>query len=261
MSSLDWAAFYIPHPEKAQTGGEDAYFYTDDRGFSSAAVFDGVGGWAEEGVDPKIWAQTLALNAMMSVYDDDDLLTVLNEAYDATLTTGKQGSSTAVMVRHDDGSETLQYINLGDSGVAIYRNGRLFFETNPQSIGFNYPYQLSSDGAETPDEADRGSVPIKPGDIIVLASDGLWDNLYHVEIAKLIESCTDSQEMAEKLCVAAYQASNDNNRWAPFGQKAVEDLYSERDTDDLDWSSDTPPLTKWMGGKQDDIAIIVGTVY
>ena len=78
----------------------------------------------------------LALNAMMSIYDDDDLLTVLDEAYDAT-DNGKQGSCTAVMVLTMT-DQTLQYINLGDSGVAIYRNGRLFFETNPQSIGFNY---------------------------------------------------------------------------------------------------------------------------
>ena len=52
MVSIDWAAFYIPHPSKAEKGGEDAYFYLETNGMSAAAVFDGVGGWNEEGVDP-----------------------------------------------------------------------------------------------------------------------------------------------------------------------------------------------------------------
>jgi hypothetical protein len=67
--------------------------------------------------------------------------------------------------------------------------------------------------------------------------------------------------MAQKLTIAAYQASNDDKRWAPFGQKAVEGLYADRNPHDLDWESETPPLKEWMGGKPDDIAVIVGTVY
>jgi len=261
MVSIDWAAFYVPHPEKAEKGGEDAYFYQEDNDFSMAAVFDGVGGWNDEGIDPKIWAQAMADNTMEYMQSEAGIITALDEAYAETLRSKIQGSCTAVVVKHNKGTTTLQYANLGDSGVAIYRNGRIFFETAEQTLAFNYPYQLSSDRSETPQDADRGSIPIKQGDIIVLGSDGLWDNLYHVEINKMLSSAVDAQEMAEKLTIAAFQASNDDKRWAPFGQKAVENLYAHREPEDLDWESEPAPLTQWLGGKSDDISVVVGTVY
>ena len=59
MVSIDWAAFYIPHPSKAEKGGEDAYFYMETNGMAAAAVVDGVGGWNEEGVDQRIWAESM----------------------------------------------------------------------------------------------------------------------------------------------------------------------------------------------------------
>ncbi len=37
--------------------------------------------------------------------------------------------------------------------------------------------------------------------------------------------------------------------------------YWHRDPEDLDWESEPAPLTRWMGGKPDDISVIVGTVY
>ena len=45
----------IPHPDKKDKGGEDA-FYADDRVLS---VADGVGGWVEVGVDPANYSRKL----------------------------------------------------------------------------------------------------------------------------------------------------------------------------------------------------------
>lgn len=45
----------IPHPKKAYKGGEDA-FYADER---LLAVADGVGGWADVGVDPGLYSKQL----------------------------------------------------------------------------------------------------------------------------------------------------------------------------------------------------------
>ena len=42
----------VPHPDKAEKGGEDACFVLRDQG--AFGVMDGVGGWAEEGVDPAV---------------------------------------------------------------------------------------------------------------------------------------------------------------------------------------------------------------
>ena len=40
---------YLPHPDKVETGGEDAHFICEEKGVIGVA--DGVGGWADVGVD------------------------------------------------------------------------------------------------------------------------------------------------------------------------------------------------------------------
>jgi len=59
----------IPHPQKVHKGGEDAYFANKKyvnrfltnflNKFSVLAVADGVGGWAEYGVDPALYSKEL----------------------------------------------------------------------------------------------------------------------------------------------------------------------------------------------------------
>jgi len=46
----------IPHPEKAHKGGEDA-FYSNSK---LLCVCDGVGGWANHGVDPGLYSKSFA---------------------------------------------------------------------------------------------------------------------------------------------------------------------------------------------------------
>ena len=45
----------IPHPDKAYSGGEDAYFANNQL----LIVADGVGGWADYGVDPGFYSRFL----------------------------------------------------------------------------------------------------------------------------------------------------------------------------------------------------------
>ena len=45
----------VPHPSKAGKGGEDALFVDDNL----LVVADGVGGWAQYGVDPGIFSSRL----------------------------------------------------------------------------------------------------------------------------------------------------------------------------------------------------------
>jgi len=48
----------LPHPDKAHYGGEDAYF-ASAAGGGALGVADGVGGWAESGVNPAQYSRTL----------------------------------------------------------------------------------------------------------------------------------------------------------------------------------------------------------
>ncbi|KAF6262708.1 hypothetical protein COO60DRAFT_586442 [Scenedesmus sp. NREL 46B-D3] len=52
------AAAYLPHPEKESYGGEDAHFVSNISG-GAIGVADGVGGWAESGVNPAEYSRTL----------------------------------------------------------------------------------------------------------------------------------------------------------------------------------------------------------
>ncbi len=47
--------FVLPHMQKRHKGGEDAAVLTD----TVLAVADGVGGWAENGVDPANYSRRL----------------------------------------------------------------------------------------------------------------------------------------------------------------------------------------------------------
>ena len=61
--TLEAAAVVLPHPRKARTGGEDAYFIGD----SVYGVFDGVGGVREVGLIPGSMSNALAIETAKEV--------------------------------------------------------------------------------------------------------------------------------------------------------------------------------------------------
>ena len=67
--------------------------------------------------------------------------------------------------------------NLGDSGLMIMREGARIFRTKEQQHEFDLPYQLGTDAKVSAKDATFEQVLIKKGDIVIVASDGLWDNL------------------------------------------------------------------------------------
>lgn len=50
-----YGSHMIPHPQKAYKGGEDAMYTSDNL----LVVADGVGGWADQGVDPGLYSKKL----------------------------------------------------------------------------------------------------------------------------------------------------------------------------------------------------------
>ena len=57
MSTFEFGNCLIPHPDKADRGGEDALFTSDE--MNALGVSDGVGGWYFRGVNPGIYAREL----------------------------------------------------------------------------------------------------------------------------------------------------------------------------------------------------------
>ncbi|KAK8970162.1 putative protein phosphatase 2C 55 [Platanthera guangdongensis] len=87
----------LPHPDKEETGGEDAHFICDDE--KVIGVADGVGGWADLGVDAGQYAKELMSNSVSALLNEPEVminpLRVLEKAY---YSTKAKGSSTACII-------------------------------------------------------------------------------------------------------------------------------------------------------------------
>lgn len=88
---------YLPHPAKEETGGEDAHFICGDE--QVIGVADGVGGWADVGVDAGEFARELMSHSFRAVQEESthaiDPARVLEKAHSSTKA---KGSSTACII-------------------------------------------------------------------------------------------------------------------------------------------------------------------
>lgn len=248
------AAHAIPHPTKAHKpggSGEDAFFVA--AGGRVFGVADGVGGWASVGVDPSLYSRALmAAAAQAAAADPEQRLTpreVLQRAYEAPGTRAVVGTSTACVASLR--GSTLRVANLGDSGALVVRDGGVAHRTREQQHSFNCPYQLGTDSEDTPAMADQYEWNgVRQGDVVVLGTDGLWDNLFDHAIAREVADYLAakpaarpadlrraSHELAQRIAVKALAAANSATARTPF------------------WSKPDGP--RGYGGKLDDICVVV----
>ena len=89
---------------------------------------------------------------------------------------------------------------------------------------------------------------VEPGDLVISATDGLFDNLHDYEIEDLLarfpcDSVTELQDCATELADFAFEASITRNRDTPYSRAASSefDMF-------------------YQGGKKDDITVVIGKV-
>ncbi|KAJ8458814.1 hypothetical protein OPV22_031740 [Ensete ventricosum] len=235
---------YLPHPDKEETGGEDAHFICVDE--QAVGVADGVGGWADLGVDAGQYARELMSNSVNAIGEEPkgsvDPSRVLEKAY--TITKAR-GSSTACIIALTD--QGIHAINLGDSGFIVVRDGCTIFRSPVQQHDFNFTYQLESgNGSDLPSAAQVFNFPVSSGDVIIAGTDGLFDNLYNNEITAVVVHATRAglgpQVTAQKIAALARQRAQDRNRQTPFSTAAQDAGY------------------RYYGGKLDDITVVVSYI-
>jgi len=239
FNDIDVSAYMVPQVEKFRKGGEDSYYISIDGG--SFGVFDGVGGWADAGVDPREYSYALAA-ACKSAADDlylHDPLEILQYAYDKIKIKNVVGSCTAVIAQVS-GSQ-LSALNLGDSGLRVLRNGGVVSASLEQQHIFNMPFQLGTESKDKPKHAQRVDCDLKDGDIVVLGTDGLFDNMFDNKISKIVKEIQGgkAQDIAKKLAEQAFEISNNERAFTPFVDNAKKQGHL------------------FEGGKPDDITVLV----
>lgn len=212
--------------ERAKTrphSGEDSFFYTatdnTPRGIAFG-VADGVGGWAESGVDPSEFSQALCdeMSELFTAYLTQTSTpsnggsqlpspkALLDKAYANIVDQAviQAGGSTACVGVVSTSTGTLHTANLGDSGFAVFRSGKIAIQSKPQLHAFNTPFQLailpkhirdfearqpahsSRHILDYPKDADTSSFQLKSGDVVVLSTDGFLDNISSSEALAIV---------------------------------------------------------------------------
>ena len=145
-----------PHPAKRDKGGEDAATVTPN----VIAIADGVGGWAESGVDPAKYSRQLCKTIKALLAYDGGVRYMCNPkllCVDAAKQVTEMGSSTCVIASLDPEAPILYTSNLGDSGYLLVRKdgSKLVsvFRSQEQTHGFNFPFQIGT-GGDDPEKAE-----------------------------------------------------------------------------------------------------------
>jgi protein phosphatase PTC7 len=238
------AAFMIPHPDKAHSGGEDSYFISKQH--SVIGVADGVGGWATiANSDSSFWSREIMRRSEACAALKSPREILLRALFG--LESNTQGSTT-VSIAALNHTIIESYI-VGDSGLAVFRNGTLLRKARDSLESFNRPYQIGSNGLDRARDGALTKTLVRGGDVVVLATDGLWDNLAIDEIGRLLGKWQTEMgeeefvlDAAERLAEIANQNGADPNYESPFALKVRESGK------------------QFSGGKPDDVTVVVGLV-
>lgn len=165
----------IPSPMKRRHGGDDAYFISDVG--NAMGVADGVGGYHSLGINPRPFAERLMRESkLLALTGIRDPVEILSSAYAHN---DLLGGSTALIA-----TLTPDYIlaaNLGDSGFMLVRDGSLILKSSRQFHSSNSPYYLGrkvkGGQKDLPSDADRYQIGVRQNDVLIMGTDGLFDNV------------------------------------------------------------------------------------
>ena len=187
----------------------------------------------------------------------------------------------------------MEAANLGDSSFVLISPGRVTYRSEIQTHAFNTPFQLSKVPAqlqarqkifgsqhfsERPSQADVSRHKVGHGDLVVFATDGVWDNLSSGDILNVVtrvmqegdywyhDKSTDETLLNARLIAELPKEirEEDHNTFLP-GLLATA-LMKEAKEAGLDRRRNSPfakevnaryPDEGYMGGKPDDIAVVV----
>ncbi|KAF2482555.1 phosphatase 2C-like domain-containing protein [Neohortaea acidophila] len=260
------------------TNGDDALLASDNL----IATNDGVGAWAQkERGNAPLWSRLLIHFWAVAAEQDEfggpggspDPVRYLDEAYTKTKEVLSEpnawlGTTTAcsALLHYTKERKPMLYVTqLGDCKCLVVRptDKSVVMSTEEQWHYFDCPRQL---GTNSPDEplvnAVLSKLEINEGDLVLVMSDGMTDNLWEEEIAEAAVEALHSWEsdnqqglkqdddgdagdfdkgmrfVAQELVLAARKIAEDPFAASPFMERAVEEGLAIE------------------GGKLDDISVV-----
>mmetsp|Transcript_128987 Transcript_128987/g.360922 ORF Transcript_128987/g.360922 Transcript_128987/m.360922 type:complete len:408 (-) Transcript_128987:95-1318(-) len=277
-------AYQQTHPAKVRMGYKDADATLTSP--MLLGVCDGVSQLEEFNMDPSLLPNELLRTceelAMVQLMPDQPVnpqdayrgpISLLKEAYEAS---ESFGSTTVLLAALDNGTRIhgklhpmIAVLSIGDCELLMLRrtNGRqseleAVFHTEMQRIDYNVqtPLQLARvDGRidEDFDESialeviEKGSavhcVSAYEGDILILGSDGVFDNLFLDEIVEICNEILQPRPQSENLPPSML---------SQVAQRIVKDSHAKSDAKNGQFM-DTP-IGK--GGKVDDTSVVVAEI-
>lgn len=280
-------AFQRTHPSKIRMGYKDADATLTSP--MLLGVCDGVSQLEEYGMDPAVLPhellQTCEELAMLQLVPDGPVnpqdayrgpISLLKEAYEAT---ESKGSTTVLLGALDNSTRIhgklhpmIAVLSIGDCELLMLRRThgpqspfQAVFHTEMQRIDHNVqtPLQLARVDARIDEDFDesialevieKGSavhcISAYEGDIVVMGSDGVFDNLFLDEIVEICNASIAIPRQADFVPVAP-------NILSQISQRIVLEAHSKSSDGGTGNFPDTP-IGK--GGKVDDTSVVVAEI-
>ena len=219
--------------------GQDAHFQTFNKDINTYffGVADGVSGAENKNVNPAEFSLQLCSN-FKSVSENikTNNFTLKKITNLATQNLKVNGSSTFCALSFNTSTGKLNSFNIGDSGYIILRPKltklTCIFKSEIQQYDFNFPYQLShTESGEINYKAviesgNSQTFQLQKGDIVIIGTDGVFDNLFTTEIISIIQpiysnlsNVEDAQKMANEIVNLAKDPTK-LNRFSPWVNEA-----------------------------------------
>ncbi|EDW23812.1 GL23811 [Drosophila persimilis] len=226
-------------------------------------VADGVGGWRDRGIDARALlpgSDRCFVHAQKPTFDARNPRQLLSECYGEMKRKWKPilGSSTACVVAFNRSESALYTANLGDSGYVVIRNGSVLDRSEEQTHFFNMPFQLTVPPPDSnremwfcddPSEAVATRLLLQPDDLVLVATDGLFDNMPEqmlLEMLSKVQGVHEQkaiQEAVNRVVERAGALSINPIYKSPFCLRALENN-----------------VPYGGGGKPDDITVVLASV-
>jgi hypothetical protein len=147
---------------------------------------------------------------------------------------------------------------MGDAGFMIVREGKIIYRSVDQLKDFNFPNQMGiGEEMDHPIKGDVNKMKLRLWDVIVIGSDGLFDNLFDKKILYIVNyemskvKKTDgstytqaAQNIVKMLTIQAKKLGERvENVWTPFGLEVAMKFQAY-----------------YSGGKNDDTTVVVAIV-